>query len=128
MYIPDLPPINPNISIAQNTTIEEKQIKSEENMMILNESEVRRKLAEYPDWITNGQSLSKTYKFADFIEAIKFVNLLVKPAEDAGHHPDINISYNKVTIHLTTHDAGGITQKDFDLVREISRIAYRLTN
>ena len=91
--------------------------------MILNETEVRQKLADYPGWITSGQFLSQTYKFKDFIEAINFINRLVEPSENAGHHPDISISYNQVTIHLTTHDAGGITQKDFDLAREITRIA-----
>ena len=91
--------------------------------MILNETEVRQKLIDYPGWITSGQFLSQTYKFRDFIQAIKFINLLVEPAEASGHHPDIAISYNKVTIHLTTHDAGGITQKDFDLAKEITRIA-----
>jgi 4a-hydroxytetrahydrobiopterin dehydratase len=50
------------------------------------------------------------------------VNKLVEPAESAGHHPDIEISYNKVKILLTTHDAGGLTQKDFDLARVISQI------
>ena len=93
--------------------------------MILNETDVRRKLVDYPGWITSGQFLSQTYQFKDFVEAIKFVNYLVEPAEFTGHHPDIAISYNKVTIHLTTHDAGGITQKDFDLAKEISRIAIK---
>ena len=91
--------------------------------MILNETEVRQKLADYPGWITSGQFLSQTYKFKDFVEAINFINRLVQPSETAGHHPDISISYNQVTIHLSTHDAGGITQKDFDLAREITRIA-----
>lgn len=90
--------------------------------MILNETEVRQKLANYPDWVTSGQSLNSTYKFRDFVQAIEFVNRLVEPAEKAGHHPDLEISYNRVTIHLTTHDQGGITQKDFDLAEEISKI------
>lgn len=91
--------------------------------MILNEAQVRQKLADFPDWISSGQTINTTYKFKDFIEAIEFVNKLVAPSERAGHHPDITISYNKVTIHLTTHDAGGITEKDFDLAREITKIA-----
>ena len=119
MFIPDLPPTN---YLAQSSIIEEKQVQSENNM-ILNETEVRQKLADLPEWITSGQSLSRTYKFRDFIQAVQFVNRLVEPAEAAGHHPDINISYNQVTIHLTTHDAGGITQKDFDLAKEIVKIA-----
>ena len=119
MFIPDLPPTN---YFAQNSIIEEKPVEKEKDM-ILNETEVRQKLVNLPGWITSGQSLSQTYKFNNFIQAINFVNRLVEPAEAAGHHPDITISYNKVTIHLTTHDAGGITQKDFDLAQEITKIA-----
>jgi len=91
--------------------------------MILNETEVRQALANFPDWISSGQTINTTYKFRDFIEAIEFVNKLVAPSEKAGHHPDITISYNRVTIHLSTHDAGGITQKDFALAEEIVKIA-----
>ncbi len=91
--------------------------------MILNETEIRQKLAHFPDWISSGQSINTTYKFKDFVQAIAFVNRLVEPSEKAGHHPDITISYNKVAIHLSTHDQGGITQKDFDLAQEIVKIA-----
>ncbi len=90
--------------------------------MVLNEVEIRQKLAELPQWMTNGNQITKTFEFADFIKAVDFVNRLVAPAEKAGHHPDISISYNKVTIHLTTHDQGGITQKDFDLAKELEQL------
>ena len=60
--------------------------------------------------------------FKDFIEAIAWVNKLVPPSESAAHHPDIEISYNKVTVNLTTHDAGGLTEKDFALAQEISQL------
>lgn len=90
--------------------------------MILNELDIRQQLANLPDWMTNGQALVASYKFKDFIEAMAFVNKLIAPSEKAGHHPDISISYNRVTIHLTTHDAGGITQKDVDLAHEITKI------
>ncbi|MGI2909111.1 4a-hydroxytetrahydrobiopterin dehydratase [Tolypothrix sp. VBCCA 56010] len=63
------------------------------------------------DWTVEGDKLQSTRKFKDFIQAIEFVNQLVEPAESAGHHPYIEISYNKVKIALTTHDAGGLTQK-----------------
>ncbi|WP_237741255.1 4a-hydroxytetrahydrobiopterin dehydratase [Geminocystis herdmanii] len=90
--------------------------------MILNELEIRQQLGNLPDWMTNGQALVASYKFKDFIEAMAFVNKLIEPSEKSGHHPDISISYNRVTIHLTTHDAGGITQKDVDLAHEITKI------
>ncbi len=96
--------------------------------MVLNELEVRQKLEDLSDWITSGQAISHTYKFNNFVEAIDFLNRLVDPAEALGHHPDLEISYNKVTVHLTTHDAGGITQKDFDLAYQIEAIASRMGN
>ncbi len=61
--------------------------------------------------------------FKNFLDAIEFVNKLVAPAEAAGHHPDITISYNRVTISLTTHDAGGLTQKDLTLAKTLAQLA-----
>lgn len=93
------------------------------NYMALTQTQVKEKLQALPDWTTDGETISRTFKFKDFIGSIDFVNKLVEPAEAAGHHPDITISYNKVIIDLTTHDAGGITQKDFDLAQIISQLA-----
>ena len=93
------------------------------NSMALTQTQVEEKLQTLPDWTTDGETITRTFKFKDFVSAIDFVNKLVEPAEKAGHHPDIAISYNKVTIDLTTHDAGGITQKDFDLAKTISQLA-----
>ena len=89
---------------------------------ILNQTEISQRLQNLPGWTIDNQQLRHTYQFKNFVEAIDFVNRLVEPAEKAGHHPDIAISYNKVTISLTTHDAGGITQKDFDLAEVISQL------
>ena len=93
------------------------------NSMALTQTQVEEKLQTLPDWTTDGETISRTFKFKDFIGSIDFVNKLVEPSEAAGHHPDITISYNKVIINLTTHDAGGITQKDFDLAKIISQLA-----
>ncbi len=93
------------------------------NTMVLNETEINQKLQTLPDWTKDGDAIARTFEFKDFVAAIDFVNKLVAPAEAAGHHPDIVISYNKVSIFLTTHDAGGITPKDFDLAQEISELA-----
>jgi 4a-hydroxytetrahydrobiopterin dehydratase len=90
---------------------------------LLTETEIQQKANSLSDWTVVGKELQCTRKFKDFIEAIEFVNRLVNPAEAAGHHPDIAISYNKVKITLTTHDAGGLTEKDFDLAQEISQIS-----
>ncbi|MGK7889475.1 MAG: 4a-hydroxytetrahydrobiopterin dehydratase [Leptolyngbyaceae cyanobacterium] len=86
----------------------------------LSETEIQAKLQQLPVWEQNGNAIQCRRQFKDFVEAINFVNRLVEPAEAAGHHPDIEISYNKVTITLTTHDDGGLTEKDFDMAAVIS--------
>jgi 4a-hydroxytetrahydrobiopterin dehydratase len=88
----------------------------------LTDAEIQAQMAQVPDWAVEGDRLQRTYRFKDFVEAIAFVNKLVEPAEAAGHHPDIAISYNRVTVTLTTHDAGGLTQKDFDLAATLSKL------
>ena len=93
------------------------------NPMSLTQTEIDQKIADIPQWKQEDQTLTRTFKFENFVKAIAFVNQLVEPAEAAGHHPDIAISYNKVTISLTTHDAGGLTQMDFDLAQTISQLA-----
>ena len=95
----------------------------EANTMTLNQTEIDQKIQTLPGWQQEGQTITRTFKFKNFVEAIDFVNQLVEPAEAAGHHPDISISYNKVIISLTSHDAGGLTQKDFDLAQTISQLA-----
>ncbi|MGK7904293.1 MAG: 4a-hydroxytetrahydrobiopterin dehydratase [Hormoscilla sp.] len=89
---------------------------------LLSEASIKEKISSLTGWELEGKSLRRTKKLSNFVEAIAFVNKLVEPAEAANHHPDISISYNKVTINLTTHDAGGLTQKDFDLAKVISQI------
>ncbi|MGB2926625.1 MAG: 4a-hydroxytetrahydrobiopterin dehydratase [Limnothrix sp.] len=88
----------------------------------LSDTEVKTQLASLSGWEKSDDTIQKLYKFDDFIAAIAFVNKLVDPAEAAGHHPDISISYNKVTINLTTHDADGLTQKDFDLAATFDKL------
>lgn len=70
---------------------------------------------QIPQWQQTGETLSRTYLFENFVEAVAFVNQLVEPAEELGHHPDVAIAYNRVTLTLTTHDAGGLTQLDVAL-------------
>lgn len=86
----------------------------------LDSAAIQTHLSQLPDWTLNGHQIECTRVFKDFLDAIRFVNALVEPSEAAGHHPDITISYNKVTIALTTHDAGGLTEKDFALAKVIS--------
>ncbi|MBN3891912.1 MAG: 4a-hydroxytetrahydrobiopterin dehydratase [Nostoc sp. JL31] len=89
---------------------------------LLTEAEIQKQAKVLSDWTVKDSKLQTTRTFKDFIGAIEFVNKLVEPAESAAHHPDIEISYNKVKITLTTHDAGGLTQTDFDVARVISQI------
>lgn len=89
---------------------------------LLNKAEIEAQAHLLSGWEVQEKTLRSVRKFRDFVEAIAFVNKLVEPAEAAGHHPDLRISYNKVTVVLTTHDSGGLTQKDFDLAQQISQI------
>lgn len=89
----------------------------------LSDVEIQTKLAELTDWQREGDSIQTICVFKDFVSAIAFVNALVTPAEAAGHHPDIAISYNRVTISLTTHDAGGLTEQDFAMAKTIAALA-----
>ncbi|MDZ8034903.1 MAG: 4a-hydroxytetrahydrobiopterin dehydratase [Nostoc sp. DedQUE08] len=89
---------------------------------LLTEAQIQEQAKILSDWTIQDSKLQITRTFKDFIEAMEFVNKLVEPAESARHHPDIEISYNKVKITLTTHDVGGLTQPDFDVARVISQI------
>lgn len=92
-------------------------------VQLLSDAEIQERANQLEGWTVEGKELRITRKFKDFLEAIAFVNQIVEPAEAAGHHPDLVISYNKVTVSLTTHDAGGLTSKDFDLALVISKLS-----
>jgi len=87
----------------------------------LDEQGVAAALRATPGWERTGAEIRRVYRFGDFREALAFVNRVGGLAEAAGHHPDIDIRYNTVTLALTTHDAGGLTARDFDLARAIDR-------
>lgn len=89
----------------------------------LSPADIEAQLVHLPGWKRVGDRLEQTFTFKDFLGSIAFVNRLVDPAEQAGHHPDLSISWNRVTVCLTTHEAGGITQKDIDLAKVISDLA-----
>jgi 4a-hydroxytetrahydrobiopterin dehydratase len=78
-------------------------------------------LTSLPEWQIEAGELVRTYKFEDFLAALGFVNRVAALAEKAGHHPDIDIRYNKVRLALVTHDAGGLTAKDFDLAAQADK-------
>jgi 4a-hydroxytetrahydrobiopterin dehydratase len=88
-------------------------------MSRLDEAAIAQALRQAPGWERTGSEITRTYRFKDFGEALAFVNRVGDLAERAGHHPDIDIRYNAVKLTLSTHDAGGLTSKDFELARAI---------
>jgi 4a-hydroxytetrahydrobiopterin dehydratase len=88
-------------------------------MSRLDEAAIGAALRGVPGWERAGAEIRRTYRFADFRAALAFVNRVGELAERAAHHPDIDIRYSAVTLALTTHDAGGLSDKDFELARSI---------
>ena len=89
----------------------------------LTASEVERRLAALPNWTVNEHGeLTRTFKQPNFIAGLLFVNRIAGAAEAAGHHPDVLLTYPAVKIALITHDAGGLTAKDFDLAAQINKL------
>jgi 4a-hydroxytetrahydrobiopterin dehydratase len=84
-------------------------------MSVLSSAEISLRLSALPAWQVQSGELVRTFQFRDFRAAMAFVNQVADLAENAGHHPDLDIRYNKVRLALVTHDAGGLTAKDFDL-------------
>jgi 4a-hydroxytetrahydrobiopterin dehydratase len=76
-------------------------------------------IRELPAWAVEDGQLVRTWTFADFVQAMAFVNRIAQLAEEANHHPDIDIRYNRVKLALVSHDAGGITARDADMARRI---------
>jgi 4a-hydroxytetrahydrobiopterin dehydratase len=94
-------------------------------MSKLSPVQIRAALRSVPEWRKQGRIIRRTYRFNDFPAAMRFVNAVARRAEEAWHHPDIDIRWNQVTLVLTTHDAGGLTDKDFDLAAKCDRLAAR---
>jgi 4a-hydroxytetrahydrobiopterin dehydratase len=91
-------------------------------MKKLSAVQIKSALAAVPGWTRTGAAISRTYQFKDFPAAVQFVNAVAEIAERAWHHPDIDIRWNKVVLTLTTHDAGGLTEKDFALAGKFDRL------
>ena len=92
-------------------------------MDTLNPEQIKAALADLREWGFDGESLTRTFRFADFVHSVGFVEHLAEVAEERQHHPDIDIRYNKVTITLTTHSAGGLTRNDIELAAGIDGVA-----
>lgn len=89
----------------------------------LSDIEIQRSLGSLPGWTRKGDALSKTYHFATFPAGIEFIRRVAVVAEKQQHHPDIDIRYTKICFVLSTHDAGGITEKDIALAHAIEELA-----
>lgn len=91
-------------------------------MELLSGEDLNNRLRGLPEWKIVSGELTRTFQFEDFNTALSFVNHVGRLAEEAGHHPDIDIRYNRVRLGLVTHDAGGLTAKDFDLAARADRL------
>jgi 4a-hydroxytetrahydrobiopterin dehydratase len=88
----------------------------------LSENDVRAALSRVPHWSRSGERLRRELQFADFSQAFAFMTRVALVAEKADHHPDWSNAWSKVTIELTSHDVGGLSQRDFDLAQAIDRL------
>lgn len=90
---------------------------------VLSASDIDQALEKLPGWSRQGKAIERIFQFSNFLEAMEFVNKIAIAAEAANHHPDIAISYNKVTLALVSHDSGGVTQRDIRMAGKINDIA-----
>jgi 4a-hydroxytetrahydrobiopterin dehydratase len=91
-------------------------------MTTMNESSIKKELQLLNNWSYVNNAIEKNYSFKNFAEALLFINKVGAIAEKLNHHPELFNAYNKVKLRLTTHDAHGITQKDFDLAAAVDAI------
>ena len=91
-------------------------------MAVLTDAEIQQALKSLPGWQRNGQAIQRIFEFPDFKAAMLFVNKAAEAAEQANHHPDIDIRYNKVTMALISHDSGGVTQRDVRMAGTINQL------
>jgi len=92
-------------------------------MPILSPDAAQSRLSKLPGWQIESGELVHSFEFKDFVAALAFVNKVGELAEQAGHHPDIDVRYNRVRLALVTHSAGGLTEKDFDLAAQAQSLA-----
>jgi 4a-hydroxytetrahydrobiopterin dehydratase len=91
-------------------------------MALLSDDEVQGRLGELNGWERKGDSIVRDFKFDDFQGSVDFVNRITPPAEEMNHHPDLEISWKTVTVSITNHAEGGLTEADFELARRIEAL------
>jgi 4a-hydroxytetrahydrobiopterin dehydratase len=92
-------------------------------MALLGDTEIEAKLAGLQGWERRGDAIVKAFDRGDFVGSVRFVDSLVAPAEEMGHHPDLEISWSTVTVTISTHSEGGLTAADFELATKIDTLA-----
>jgi 4a-hydroxytetrahydrobiopterin dehydratase len=90
---------------------------------LLSDAEVEEKLAGLAGWTRSGEAIEKSFKRGGFVGSVDFVSSLVEPAEEMNHHPDLSISWDTVTVTISTHSEGGLTASDFELAEKIDALA-----
>ena len=88
-------------------------------MALLSDPEIEERLARLPEWQRAGDAIRRTYECGDFVGSVNFVESMVSPAESLGHHPDLEVSWDRVTVTISTHSEGGLTKADFELAAEL---------
>jgi 4a-hydroxytetrahydrobiopterin dehydratase len=96
-------------------------------MPALHNKQIKLNLQAIPNWSKRAQTILRTFKFEGFLKGIEFVNRIAAKAQKINHHPDIDIRFDRVTLTLTTHDEGGITEKDFSLARQCDGVFARFS-
>ena len=91
-------------------------------MALLSDAEVDARLAELPGWARSGTAIEKEFDRGDFVGSVEFVRRLTGPAEEMGHHPDLELSWSEVKVSITNHAAGGLTDADFELAARIDAL------
>lgn len=89
---------------------------------LIDAGELEALLKKLPEWDHEGNTLIRVMEFDDFMEGIDFVNAVAEIAEEAGHHPDIDIRWCTITLNLTTHDVGGLTDLDIEVAKKIDTL------
>ena len=89
---------------------------------LLSDDEIASRLAGLDGWSREGDRITRTFENGDFVGSVKFVDKLVEPAEGMGHHPDLELSWDRVKVSITNHAAGGLTGADFELAGRIDAL------
>ncbi|HYX52387.1 MAG TPA: 4a-hydroxytetrahydrobiopterin dehydratase [Candidatus Limnocylindrales bacterium] len=90
-------------------------------MALLSDAQIKQALPKLSGWAQNDKAIERNFEFADFKAAMVFVNKIADVAEQANHHPDIDIRYNKVKLSLVSHDSGGVTDRDVRMAERINQ-------